>query len=228
MSFAHPEYLVSTDWLAEHLDDPDVRVFESTVFLRPRDGGGYRVESGRAEYDLGTHPRCGFPRPASRLLGQQPTPALHDAFGGGVRRGRRAAGHLGDLEANPLRPARFDVGGASLVDVPVDGLQERGRARWRLASLERRKVAPRRQTPRLRPPRPSRRQPTSTASPTWPEVKAFAESGGSCLINAARTRPALGRRRRSDVWQSRSHPRFDQRSGDGTDRSGDWLVPVIG
>ena len=60
MSFEHPEYLVSTDWLAEHLDDPDVRVFESTVFLRPRDGGGYRVESGRAEYESGHIPGAGF------------------------------------------------------------------------------------------------------------------------------------------------------------------------
>ena len=50
MAFANPEFLVSTDWLAEHLTDDDVRVFETTVFLRPRDGGGYRVESGRSEY----------------------------------------------------------------------------------------------------------------------------------------------------------------------------------
>ena len=60
MAFAHPEYLASTDWLAEHLDEPDLRVFESTVFLRPRDGGGYRVESGRAEYDSGHIPGAGF------------------------------------------------------------------------------------------------------------------------------------------------------------------------
>ena len=60
MAFAHPEYLVSTDWLAEHLNDADVRVFESTVFLRPREGGGYRVESGRAEYDSGHIPGAGF------------------------------------------------------------------------------------------------------------------------------------------------------------------------
>ena len=40
MAFANPEFLVSTDWLAEHLGDDDVRVFETTVFLRPRDGGG--------------------------------------------------------------------------------------------------------------------------------------------------------------------------------------------
>ena len=39
MAFAHPEFLVSTDWLAEHLADDDVRVFETTVFLHPREGG---------------------------------------------------------------------------------------------------------------------------------------------------------------------------------------------
>ena len=60
MAFAHPEFLVSTDWLAEHLADDDVRVFETTVFLRPRDGGGYRVESGRAEYESGHIPGAGF------------------------------------------------------------------------------------------------------------------------------------------------------------------------
>lgn len=64
MSFANPEHLISTDWLAEHLNnpdaDPDVRVFEATVFLRPRDSGGYRVESGRPEYDAGHIPGSGF------------------------------------------------------------------------------------------------------------------------------------------------------------------------
>ena len=60
MAFAHPEFLVSTDWLAEHLIDDDVRVFETTVFLRPRDGGGRLVESGRAEYESGHVPGAGF------------------------------------------------------------------------------------------------------------------------------------------------------------------------
>ncbi len=60
MAFENPEFLVSTDWLAEHLADNDVRVFETTVFLRPRDGGGYRVESGRAEYQSGHVPGAGF------------------------------------------------------------------------------------------------------------------------------------------------------------------------
>ena len=64
--FAHPEYLVSTAWLAQQLADGpggtagDLRVFEATTFLRPRDGGGYRVESGRAEYEAGHIPGAGF------------------------------------------------------------------------------------------------------------------------------------------------------------------------
>ena len=56
MAFAHPEFLVSTDWLAEHLSDNDVRVFETTVFLHPRDGGGRRVESGRSDMSWDTSP----------------------------------------------------------------------------------------------------------------------------------------------------------------------------
>ncbi len=60
MAFTHPEFLVSTDWLAEHLSDDDVRVFETTVFLHPRDGGGYGVESGRREYEGGHIPGSGF------------------------------------------------------------------------------------------------------------------------------------------------------------------------
>ncbi len=60
IAFTHPEFLVSTDWLAEHLSDDDVRVFETTVFLHPRDGGGYRVESGRREYEAGHIPGSGF------------------------------------------------------------------------------------------------------------------------------------------------------------------------
>ncbi len=59
MTFAHPEYLVSTNWLAEHHADADVRVFETTVFLH-RGEGGVRAESGRAQYETGHIPGAGF------------------------------------------------------------------------------------------------------------------------------------------------------------------------
>ncbi len=60
MAFAHPEFLVSTDWLAEHLADADVRVFETTVFLHNVEGGGRRAESGRSAYETGHIPGSGF------------------------------------------------------------------------------------------------------------------------------------------------------------------------
>ncbi len=47
MPFKYPQYLVETDWLAERLDDPGVRVLDCTAFNRPDGSGGIRAESGR-------------------------------------------------------------------------------------------------------------------------------------------------------------------------------------
>ena len=52
--------LVSTGWLADHLDDPGVRIFDATVHLRPVQPGPYRVESGRADYEAGHIPGAAF------------------------------------------------------------------------------------------------------------------------------------------------------------------------
>lgn len=62
MTFAHPEYLVETDWLAARLDDPGLRVLECTVYLHPAPElpGGFRVESGRAAWAAGHIPGAGF------------------------------------------------------------------------------------------------------------------------------------------------------------------------
>ncbi len=55
------DLLVETGWLAEHLDDPGVRVLECTVYLHPADApGGYRIESGRARWAQGHIPGAGF------------------------------------------------------------------------------------------------------------------------------------------------------------------------
>ena len=43
--------LVSTDWLKAHLDDPDLRIVDATVFLRPQQDRTMAVESGRQDYD---------------------------------------------------------------------------------------------------------------------------------------------------------------------------------
>ena len=60
MSWTNPQYLVETDWLAAHLEDPALRVLECTTLLHPLPEGGYRAESGRAAWAAGHIPRSGF------------------------------------------------------------------------------------------------------------------------------------------------------------------------
>ncbi len=53
--------LVSTAWLAEHLNAPEIRIFDTTIYLRHRsDGFGYLPESGRAEWEQEHIPGAGF------------------------------------------------------------------------------------------------------------------------------------------------------------------------
>jgi len=55
------DLLVETEWLAQHLQDPAVRILECTVYLHPADvPGGYRVETGRARWTQGHIPGAGF------------------------------------------------------------------------------------------------------------------------------------------------------------------------
>ena len=43
--------LVSSQWLAEHLDSPDLRIFDTSIYLTPTpDGSGYVPESGRGRW----------------------------------------------------------------------------------------------------------------------------------------------------------------------------------
>ncbi len=54
------QHLVSTEWLAAHLDEPDLRIFDTTVHLLPATRGPYRIESGRADYDKAHIPGAAF------------------------------------------------------------------------------------------------------------------------------------------------------------------------
>lgn len=60
--YRHPEQIVSTEWLAAHLTDPGLRVFDCTTYLIYESGTGrpYRVESGRADYEGGHIPGSAF------------------------------------------------------------------------------------------------------------------------------------------------------------------------
>lgn len=52
--------LVTTEWLNQHLDDPNLVVLDCRVSTMPDDRGGFRNESARAEYDAGHIPGAGF------------------------------------------------------------------------------------------------------------------------------------------------------------------------
>ncbi|HEU5283815.1 MAG TPA: sulfurtransferase [Burkholderiales bacterium] len=72
----HPEYLVSTGWLAQHLDDPRVRVLDTTTHLPPLpDFSLYEVVSGRADFEKAHIPGAGFVDIEHEL--STPHPRLH-------------------------------------------------------------------------------------------------------------------------------------------------------
>ncbi len=51
--FAHPEYLVTTEWLAAHLDDPNVIVLDCTMHLIPDPKTGYQMKPGLEDFEHG-------------------------------------------------------------------------------------------------------------------------------------------------------------------------------
>lgn len=51
--FAHPEYLVETDWLAGKLDEPGVVVLDCTTHLIPDPKITYTVKPGREDFERG-------------------------------------------------------------------------------------------------------------------------------------------------------------------------------
>ncbi|MBN8875611.1 MAG: sulfurtransferase [Rhodospirillales bacterium] len=58
--FVHPEYIVETDWLAAHLDDPGVVVLDCTTHLIPNPASTYDVVPGRADFEAGHIPGAQF------------------------------------------------------------------------------------------------------------------------------------------------------------------------
>lgn len=52
--------LVSTEWLAANLSDPNLRIFDATVHLIPATPGPYTIESGRADYETAHVPGAAF------------------------------------------------------------------------------------------------------------------------------------------------------------------------
>ncbi len=94
--FAHPEFLVETDWLAAHLDDPNLIVLDGTVHLIPDPKITYTVKSGREDFEKGHIPGAQFvdlqadlsaPHPKLRFMlpGAEEFAAAMGRFGVGER-----------------------------------------------------------------------------------------------------------------------------------------------
>jgi thiosulfate/3-mercaptopyruvate sulfurtransferase len=60
MTFAKPEYLVETEWLAAHLGEPGLRVLDCTIDRQTGPDGRVRLASGRGLYDQGHIPTAAF------------------------------------------------------------------------------------------------------------------------------------------------------------------------
>lgn len=60
MEYAHPEYLIDAAALHDKLGDENLRIFDTAVFLTPKQSGGYQVDSGLDRYKEGHIPGAGF------------------------------------------------------------------------------------------------------------------------------------------------------------------------
>ena len=105
--YAHPEVLVSTDWVAQHLDDPKVRLVESNEDLLLYDSGTF---PGAVKIDWTNDlndpvvARLPRPRPAAGAAPVKGHQQRHDDRP--VRRQEQLVGHLRPLGAAAVRRRR--------------------------------------------------------------------------------------------------------------------------
>jgi thiosulfate/3-mercaptopyruvate sulfurtransferase len=219
--------LVSTDWLAEHLADPDLRIFDVTVHLRPSPSGPYQIESGRADHQAAHVPGAAFldlpgelsdttsPLPFTMPTAEQLAGALGAA---GIGSGSRVVAYA---TTSPmwatrlwwmLRSCGFDNAAV------LDGGLAKWRAEGRPVEAGERRYPPSRLTLTARP-------------GAWADkaaVMAAIEDGGVCTINALS--PAVHRGeapvnygRKGHIAGSRNVPYATLLNEDGTWRSDDEL-----
>jgi thiosulfate/3-mercaptopyruvate sulfurtransferase len=59
-NFAHPQYLVTSEWLVEKLQDNNLRIYDCTAHLLPHPTETYTIGSGRSDYDKAHIPGADF------------------------------------------------------------------------------------------------------------------------------------------------------------------------
>jgi len=227
--FAHPEYLVGTQWLAEHLADPQVRVLDGTTHLPPLpDLSLYDVVSGRADFEKGHIPGAGFVDIEHEL--STPHPRLHfmlptaEAFAAAI-------GHLGI--GNDTHVVTYATGnhwwatrlwwmlrvfGHDRVSVLDGGFQK-----WQSEGRPLETGAPRAQAPRAFT---ARMRPEMIA--TREDILAAVGRGETCTVNALRPEQHAGSGgvhygRRGHITGSVNIPALHHIRPDNTFRDADEL-----
>src|SRR5580704_5629196 len=59
-NFAHPEFLVETEWLAAHLGGSDLRILDCTVHIAFNPVTMFEISSGGADFERGHIPAAQF------------------------------------------------------------------------------------------------------------------------------------------------------------------------
>ena len=121
------EALVSTAWLADHLDSPDVRVVDASWYLPTQ------RRDPKAEYAAAHIPGAVF-FDIDDISDDAIAAAAHAAEPGEVQLARAQAGPRRRRADRRLRRQPLHGLGARLVDVPAVRPCRRGRARWRPAA----------------------------------------------------------------------------------------------
>ncbi|MBE2316589.1 sulfurtransferase [Solirubrobacter sp. CPCC 204708] len=227
-----PTPLVSTDWLAEHLDDADLRLLDATIFLAPPAGPGadWTQERGDAAHAQEHIPGSRYADLVSELSADDGwfTRPEADAFKAAVERlgvGDDAKVVVYDRAASMwaarvwwlLRSYGFDA-----VAV-LDGGFARWKAEGRPTTAEPTPEAPAASfTPRDRPELVADRD----------QVLAAVNDGGACLINSLTaedfTATSTDRYARPGrIPGSLNVPVFDLLAEDGTFRSPEQLRPLF-
>jgi thiosulfate/3-mercaptopyruvate sulfurtransferase len=231
--FLHPEYLVSTDWLAQRLDDPSVRIVDCTTLLPPRpDFSLYDVVSGRADFEKGHIPGAAFVDIDPDL--SAPHPQLHFT----LCSPERFAAVMGELgigddahvvaysTANHWWATRlwwmlrvFGHDRASVLDGGFQKWQREGRP---VESGAMRSRAAARFTPRFRP----------ELVATKEDVLAAMERQDSCTVNALRREQHAGTGgvyygRRGHITGSINIPAVEHIRSDNTFKSADELRAML-
>ena len=187
MTFTNPQYLVSTAWLADHLEDADLRILDCTVYLRPpapdAPRQAYVQESGLANWEAGHIPGSAFADLTGELSDREarlpftmPTPErFAEAMGRlGVGDGNRVVCYDANMSMWAarvwwmLRAMGFE--NAAVLDGGLKKWKAEGRALAATAA----RVAPATFSARAR----------ADLIATKDEVLAAIEDGGTCIVNA--------------------------------------------